>query len=101
MRLRLGDGLPQSDIRYAFEKACIHAALAGLAERPGAGVAAVEGKVAGTEAIKWLNRLVALGFRNANQIRIESAFDSLRGREDYRKLMAELERAQKNDKPKP
>jgi hypothetical protein len=40
--------------------------------------------------MKWLNRLAAIGYRNANEIRIESAFDSLRGREDFRKLLEEL-----------
>ena len=57
----------------------------------GSGVSGLEGKAAATEAMKWLNRLAATGYRNVNEIRIESAFDSLRGREDYRKLMAELE----------
>jgi hypothetical protein len=31
------------------------------------------------------------GYRNANEIRIESALDPLRAREDFKKLMEELE----------
>ncbi|HEV8072203.1 MAG TPA: serine/threonine-protein kinase [Planctomycetaceae bacterium] len=89
--LQLGKGLPQYYVRYVFERACSHAALAGLAERPGSGVSGLEGRAAATEAMKWLNRLAATGYRNVNELRIESAFDALRGREDYRKLMAELE----------
>jgi tetratricopeptide (TPR) repeat protein len=90
--LELSKGLPQHNIRYVFERACSHAALAGLAERAGSGVSGDEAKAAATEAMKWLNRLAAIGYRNTNEIRLESSFDLLRGREDYRKLMAELER---------
>ncbi len=74
-----------------FETACCHAALAGLAERPGSGVLSDEGKAEATRAIKWLLRAVAAGYRNTNEIRIESALDSLRDRPDFQKLMAELE----------
>ena len=43
-------------------------------------------------AIEWLGRAVASGYRNANQLRVESALDPLRGRSDFKKLMAELEK---------
>jgi hypothetical protein len=78
-------------VRYVFERACSHAALAGLAGRPGSGVPDPDGKIAATEAMKWLNRLASMGYKNVNEIRIESAFDSLRGRDDFKNLMAELE----------
>jgi hypothetical protein len=42
--------------------------------------------------MEWLGRAVANGFRDTNQIRIESAFDPLRTRDDFKKLMAELEK---------
>ena len=45
-----------------------------------------------TRAMEWLGRAVALGYRNANEIRIESALDPLRNRPDFKKLMAELEK---------
>jgi len=41
--------------------------------------------------MEWLGHAVAMGYRNANQLRIESAFDSLRDREDFKKLMKELD----------
>jgi tetratricopeptide (TPR) repeat protein len=84
-----------------YERACCHGVLAGLGGRPGSKVSAAEAETEAANAIKWLRQAIALGYRNVNEFRIESAFDSLRGREDYRKLMADLERAQKNDKPKP
>ena len=75
-----------------FETACCHAALAGLAEPPGSGVSSDEGKAEATTAIKWLLRAVAMGYRNTNELRIESALDPLRNRPDFKKLMAELEK---------
>ena len=43
---------------------------------------------------RWnvLRRAVANGYRNTNQLRIESALDPLRNRADFKKLMAELEK---------
>ncbi len=37
-------------------------------------------------------RAIASGFRNSNQLRIESALDPLRNRADFKKLVAELEK---------
>jgi eukaryotic-like serine/threonine-protein kinase len=87
----LSKGLPQHTVRYVFERACSDAALAGLAERAGSAVSGVEAKAAATEAMKWLNRLAAIGYRNTNEIELESSFDSLRGREDFKKLVEQLE----------
>ena len=42
--------------------------------------------------MEWLGRAVANGYRNTNQLRIESALDPLRNRADFKKLMAELEK---------
>ncbi len=37
--------------------------------------------------LAYLHRAVDWGYRNANEIRIESALDPLRSREDFRPLM--------------
>jgi len=37
--------------------------------------------------MEWLGRAAAMGYRNANQLRIESALDPLRDRPDFRVLM--------------
>jgi serine/threonine protein kinase/tetratricopeptide (TPR) repeat protein len=74
-----------------YETACCHAALAGLAGRPESGVSAAEGQREADEAMKWLGRAVAKGYRNRNQFRIESAFDSLRKRQDFNALLAQTE----------
>jgi tetratricopeptide (TPR) repeat protein len=73
------------------ETAACHAALAGLAGQPGSGVSAAEGQKEAEEAMKWLRRAVADGYRNRNRIRMESAFDSLRNRQDFNTLFAMTE----------
>ena len=40
--------------------------------------------------MEWLGRAVAMGYRNANEIRIESALDPLRSRDDFRLLMMDV-----------
>jgi tetratricopeptide (TPR) repeat protein len=82
-------GLPP--LGFEFETACCHAGLAGLAGRGGSGVSVAEGKTAADKAMQWLRQAVDMGYRNANEIRIESALDPLRGREDFQKLVKELE----------
>jgi serine/threonine-protein kinase len=88
--VRLSEGLPPRTVRYLFEKACSHATLAGLAGRAGSGVTAAEGEAAAARAMHWLRRAVAVGYRNANEVRGESALDPLRSRDDFRLLMMDL-----------
>jgi eukaryotic-like serine/threonine-protein kinase len=87
--LSLCVGLPPRS-GYEFETACCHAVLAGLAGRPGSGVSADEGQAAADRAMEWLRRAVAMGYRNTNEIRIESALDPLRSRDDFRLIMMDL-----------
>lgn len=75
-----------------FEVACCHAALVGLAGRAGSGVSAAEGEAEAARAMEWLGRAINNGYRNRNQIRIESALDPLRNRPDFKKQVAELEK---------
>jgi serine/threonine-protein kinase len=89
--LGLCDGLPPRAGRDLFETACCHAGLAGLAGRAGSGVSTAEGEAEADRAMEWLGRAVAMGYRNVNEIRIESALDPLRSREDFRRMMGDLE----------
>ncbi len=91
--------LPQHDDEFKlvcchvlFESAACHATLAGLAGRSGSGVSVANGEQEAARAMQYLDRAVADGFQNANELRIESAFDPLRNRPDFKKLVAELER---------
>ena len=89
--LALKEGLPPSPSNLT-EIACCHAALAGLAGRAGSGVTVAEGEGEAARAMEWLGRMVTIGYRNADQLRIESALDPLRGRPDFKRLVAELEK---------
>ena len=73
-----------------FNGACAHAALAGLAGQDGAGVSAAEGKAHADQAMALLRKAVD-GFRFITVIRTEGALDPLREREDFKKLLTELE----------
>jgi tetratricopeptide (TPR) repeat protein len=42
-------------------------------------------------AMDWLKRAVAAGFKNSDQIKQDADLDALRGREDFKKLLADLE----------
>jgi serine/threonine-protein kinase len=86
----LCDGLSPGSVWDLFETACCHAALAGLAGRAGSDVAADEGEIESARAVECLGRAIAMGYRNANQLRIESALDALRLRGDFRRLMMDV-----------
>ena len=86
------DELETTCFHLLFESACCHAILAGLAGRPGSGVPAANGEPNAAKAMMYLNRAVANGYGNQNELRIESALDPLRNRADFKKLMAELEK---------
>jgi serine/threonine-protein kinase len=88
--LALYDGPAPRAIEFMFEAGCCHAMLAGLAGRAGSGISAAEGARESERAMEWLRRAVALGYRNAHELRMESALDLLRGRADFRPLMLDL-----------
>ena len=44
------------------------------------------------QAIELLKKAISLGYRNPGTYRTESALDPLRDREDFKKLMADLEK---------
>jgi hypothetical protein len=50
-------------------------------------------------AIALLRQTVAAGYRDWGYIKAERAFDVLRGRDDFKKLVSELERPQEKAKP--
>jgi hypothetical protein len=49
-----------------------------------------DGEAEAASAMDWLRRAVAVGYRNANELRNESALDSLRSRRDFQLLMMVL-----------
>ena len=76
--------------QHTFLLACCHAALAGLAGRPGLGVSTAEGADQAEKAMAVLRQAVTMGYRNPYAYRTESALDPLRNRPDFRVLMMDL-----------
>jgi eukaryotic-like serine/threonine-protein kinase len=90
--LSLFDGLASRSGEEQFGTACCRAALAGLAERDGAKESAAAGKAEATHAMALLRTAVDTGYRNLAPFQTESSLDPLRKREDFKKLVEELER---------
>jgi tetratricopeptide (TPR) repeat protein/tRNA A-37 threonylcarbamoyl transferase component Bud32 len=88
--IALHDGLKSPNGELSFSRSCCHAALAGIAGRPGSGVSAEEGRDESDRAMSWLRRAVALDYRDPDTYRRETALDPLRDRNDFRLLMMDL-----------
>ncbi len=56
-------------------------------------------KFYGDEALKMLQAAVAKGYKDAAHMKKDKDLDPLRGREDFKKLLAEVEAAAKKSKP--
>ena len=54
-------------------------------------MSAAEGKAHADQAMALLRKAVDAGFRDIQQYRTEGALDPLREREDFKKLLTELE----------
>ncbi len=61
-------------------------------EATGSDVPAAEAKTQADHAMALLRKAVDTGYRNAPDFRTESALDPLRKREDFKKLLEELEK---------
>ena len=84
-------GRPSGANWECFSTACYLAALSGLAGRAGSGVSAAEGVTAAEAAMALLRKAIEMGYRDVNSLHTEDALDPLRGREDFRLLMMDLE----------
>jgi tetratricopeptide (TPR) repeat protein len=71
--------------------ACYHALLSQVAAEPGSGMTTAEGRDAADRAMAALQKAVAGGLRNGAHIRLDTDLDPLHHREDFQKLMRELE----------
>jgi hypothetical protein len=89
--LGLYDGLSERSDDEWFHTACARATLAGLAGRDGAGVSAAEGKAEAEQAMALLRKAVGMGYLDAGAVRTDSALDPFRQREDFQKLLQEVE----------
>ena len=86
----LEDALPTRDGQSWFTAACAHAAVAGLAGRPGSGVPADDAAGEADAAMARLHSAVAKGYRDPDAYRNEDALDPLHCRDDFQLLMMDL-----------
>jgi serine/threonine-protein kinase len=89
--LGLYDGLVSRSREEWYETACCQAEMAGLAGLAGSGVSEDEAASQADAAMVRLDKAVAMGYRRAGALRTESALDPLRGRDDFRLMMMDLE----------
>jgi tetratricopeptide (TPR) repeat protein len=85
------DKIPSPSAGQLYDKACCQALLAGLAAREGSGLTASDGRATADSAMLTLTRAVAAGYRNHAHMARDTDLDPLRGRDDFKKLMTDLE----------
>jgi tetratricopeptide (TPR) repeat protein len=89
--LKVFDGLQSRTGEELFETACCHAALSVLAGRMGSGISADSGPTESTNAIEQLKMAIGMSYRSPHIFRSEKALDPLGNRDDFKKLLTELE----------
>ncbi|QDV34835.1 serine/threonine-protein kinase [Tautonia plasticadhaerens] len=73
-----------------YQLACGRSLLAGVAARPGSGIPGPEGEALARSAVSDLRRATRSGDRGLDDLRGDAALDPLRGRDDFRALLADL-----------
>ena len=74
-----------------FDPACCRAMRAALAGKDGSGVPADAGRIEADKAMDLLRKFVGAGHRNVHSLRTDPGLDPLRSRDDFKKLLGELE----------
>jgi serine/threonine-protein kinase len=88
--IALLDGLPALTPEESYNLACRHAALATVADLPGSGVTAAEGRAASDLAMAELRRAASAGFRVLSLMAFDHDLDPLRSRPDFQMLVLDL-----------
>jgi serine/threonine protein kinase len=85
--------LNRGDAESLYLAACLRAATAAVLQKeptPGADATRVANEEA-DRAMAWLKQAVAAGYRDTAHLKADPVLDALRDREDFQKLVAELE----------
>ncbi len=83
--------LANPSLEDLYRLSCSHALLSGVADRPGSGLSAAEGRVEADAAMVALRRAVDGGWQDVSGARHDSDLDPIRSRPDFRLLMLDLE----------
>ena len=89
----LWEKVNRTDADSLYDAACYRAIAAGVqAKTPGADAARLA-KADTDWAMRWLHQAVRAGYKNAAHMKKDTDLDRLRDRADFKKLLAELEKA--------
>jgi eukaryotic-like serine/threonine-protein kinase len=98
----LYEKLNRTDADSLYNAACFRAVTVGVQSKTPRADAVRLAEDDADRAMEWLQKAVAAGYKNAAQIKKDADLDSLRVREDFKKLVADLEAksppAKKTDK---
>jgi eukaryotic-like serine/threonine-protein kinase len=94
--LALLDQLATPTPRNHFSQACCHAQLAGLATEKESGLPTGQGGDSAARAVAELRQAYSGGF-GIYLLRVDTSLDSLRTREDFKRLLAEVETLNKGN----
>ena len=89
--IALVEQLPTFTALNHYSLACCHAQLAAIAAETGSGMTAEERMAEAERAMAALRQSVTAGFSGIAKLRTDVSLDALRPREDFRKLVKELE----------
>jgi tetratricopeptide (TPR) repeat protein len=92
----LVEELPTHSARNYLNLARYQALLAVLATEKGAGVLAKEGEAAAERAVAALKNAIAAGYHAVAELRTDTTLNPLRAREDFKNLLADLEKEEKD-----
>jgi serine/threonine protein kinase/tetratricopeptide (TPR) repeat protein len=88
------EGLKRTDAASLYNAACFRAVTAAVVR---AGDKSEEADAEAGRAMAWLRQAVAAGYKDADHMRKDKDLDTLRGRDDFQKLLAGLEAGQAKD----
>jgi len=90
------DKLKRTDVESLYQSACYRAVTAAVLRAADKSASAAHQADAEADgAMTWLKQAVAAGYKDATQMKKDNDLDSLRAREDFKKLIAELDRLSK------
>jgi serine/threonine protein kinase len=82
---------PLTNYATIYDRASCHALLAGLAGKPQTGLPPDSASTEAATAMELLQKSVAIGFYLLADLRTDPAFDALRQRDDFKKLLADVD----------
>jgi serine/threonine-protein kinase len=81
---------PTREPKDLYNLGCAHALLARLADQPGSGITAADGRVEADRAMESLRQAVASGYLKLRVMRADTDLDGLRSRRDFQLLLLDL-----------